>query len=516
MKKIVLTIFLGLIFVISVFMACGNGQTAFRIFNQSLDNKAVSDEGAERTQKEEPYTIVMGYVGDVQTDEETIESAINAILEPELNARIDLKAYSWGSYQQEIQLTLSGEEKLDIVPIVIMNAASYVSNNQLVDLTDLIEQYGTNIKKAIEPEFLTCPKIGDFTYGVTTLREQITWEGVIMRADLLEEAGYIITDNFCNEITNLEQLGEAYEKIYAAHPDMIMLASAAGNTPLFRWEVFDNLADGFGVLMNYGQSTRVVNLYETKEFKDFAKRLYEWNQAGYLSPDAATNIITITNQIKAGAAFSYFTPIKAGAAEQDELNTGYDLAIAPLFGSPFITSYSVNFFTWGIAKNSEHPENAFQVLDYIYGSSEIMNLLNWGLEDIHYKVIDRENKVISYAEGSEASKPGYMMNLGWEFPNQELAYVWEGETSAKWDKQREYIALAARSKALGFSFDTSKVSNELNALYHVKNMYYDAIGTGTLDPADAIEEFNQALYDAGLQKVIDEKQIQLDAWLAGQ
>jgi putative aldouronate transport system substrate-binding protein len=47
-------------------------------------------------------------------------------------------------------------------------------------------------------------------------------------------------------------------------------------------------------------------------------------------------------------------------------------------------------------------------------------------------------------------------------------------------------------------------------------MYYDAIGTGTLDPADAIEEFNQALYDAGLQKVIDEKQIQLDAWLAGQ
>ena len=516
MRRRVLSIFLGLTIVISTLTACESRQFSKQAISQGTLDKTVNTEDQVLTEKEEPYTVVMGYIGDVQPDEAEIEAEINKILEPELNARIDIKAYSWGSYQQELQLTFSGDEKLDIVPVVIMEAAGYVSNGQLIDLTDLIKKYGTNIKKVIEPEFLTCPTIGDFTYGVTTMREQITWEGVIMRQDLLEEAGYTVTDNFCNEITNLDQLEEAYEKIHAAHPEMTMLASAAGNTPLFRWETFDNLADGFGVLMNYGQSTEVVNLYETQEFKDFAEKLYEWNQKGYLSDEAATNIITITNQVKAGAAFSYFTPIKAGAAEQDELNTGYDLAIAPLYGPAFITSYSVNFFTWGIAKNSANPEKAFQVLDYIYGSADIMNLLNWGMEGIHYKIIDHNNNVISFAKGIKASKSRYMLNLGWELPNQELAYVWEGETAAKWDKQRQYITSAARSKALGFSYDSTNLSNQLNALNNVKNLYYDAIGSGTLDPSDAIPQFNQALYEAGLQDVIRAKQSQLNEWLANQ
>ena len=37
---------------------------------------------------------------------------------------------------------------------------------------------------------------------------------------------------------------------------------------------------------------------------------------------------------------------------------------------------------------------------------------------------------------------------------------------------------------------------------------------GILDPDTAIKEMNDAMYAAGLQTVIDEKQKQLDAWLA--
>jgi putative aldouronate transport system substrate-binding protein len=106
------------------------------------------------------------------------------------------------------------------------------------------------------------------------------------------------------------------------------------------------------------------------------------------------------------------------------------------------------------------------------------------------------------------------MNIGWELPNQELAYVWEGETAAKWIDQRNYIAAAKRSRALGFSYDPSGVTDQLTALNNVKNEWYDAIGSGALNPVESIPLFNQALYDAGLQKVIDTKQKQLDAWIA--
>lgn len=506
-----------LVFVMALSACSGNSDNSS---NSGTTNGNAQNGGStkkdENASKEEPYTVVMGYIGEPQEDEAMVEDAINEILVPELNAKLDLRQYSWGGYQQELQLTMAGDEKLDIVPIIVTNAAGYVSNGQLVDLTDLIEQYGKNIKAVVDEDFINCPKIGDFTYGVTTMREQITWEGVIMRADILEEMGYTIKDNICTDITNMEQLGEAYAKIKKAYPDMTMLASSSGSTPLFRWEVFDALSDGFGVLMDFGQSTKVVNLFETEEFKNFVNVIYDWNQKGYLSKDAATTTENVINQVKAGTAFSYFTPLKAGAVEQDELNTGYDLAISPLFGDAFITSFSVNYLTWGIARNSSDPAKAFQVLDYIYGSEDIMNLLNWGIEGVHYKVLDKENKVITYADGVTADTTGYFMNLGWELPNQEIAYVWEGETAAKWKKQREYIASARRSKALGFSYDSTNVSNQLTALNNVKNQYYDAIGAGCVNPADVLDEFNKALYDAGLQDVINEKQAQLDAWLAKQ
>jgi len=481
--------------------------------SSSSSSVASSESSKASSDKGEPYTVVMGYIGDTYPDETLIEEEINKIIEPELNAKLDLRAYSWGTYTQELQLTLSGDEKLDIVPIVVMNAQGYVSNGQVIDLKDLIEKYGTNIKKNMDSDFINCPNIGGFIYGVTSMREQITWEGIMMRADILTELGYKVENNMCPDISSMADLEKVYEKVREKYPNMTMLASTANGTPLFRWEVADFLTDGFGVLMDYGQSTKVVNLFETDEFKDFANTMYSWNQKGYLSKDAATTTETVTNQVKAGVAFSYMTPLKAGAVEQDELSTGKDLAAAPLFGDPYITSYSINFFTWGIARNSTNPEKTMQVLDYIYGSSDVMNLLNWGIEGKHYKFVDKDKGIITYPDGVSLDNKTWGLNIGWELPNQEIAYVWQGEDPSKWTLQHEYIAKAKRSKALGFSYDSTKVSNQLTALSNVKTEWYDAIGTGSVDPATAIQKFNDALYAAGLQDVIDEKQAQLDEWL---
>lgn len=72
------------------------------------------------------------------------------------------------------------------------------------------------------------------------------------------------------------------------------------------------MTDGFGVLMNHGQETTVENYYATEEYKDFVTTMYDWQQKGYLSKDAATTTEGVENQVKAGAAFSYFAPNKPG------------------------------------------------------------------------------------------------------------------------------------------------------------------------------------------------------------
>lgn len=507
MKKKIVSALLVSAMAVGLFSGCGGG-------GNSGDTQGNGNGGGNGGDSGETYTVIMGYIGNTYNDEAMIEEKINEIIEPELNARIDLRPFAWGTYTQELQLILSGNEELDLVPIIVSNAASYVNNGQVIDLSGMIEQYGTNIKKYVDADFLSCPRIGDTTYGVTTMREQITDEGIMMRRDIVEELGYAVNeDGLVEEIKSLDDLTALYEKVKAAYPNMIMCGSGANGTPLFRWETTDMLTDGFGGLMDFGQSTEFVNIYESDEFRAFADLMYAWNQAGYFSSDAMTTTEPPTSQVKAGNTFSYFTPYKAGAIEQDELSSGYDLCFAELFGDPYITSYSINFFTWGIARNSKNPEKAFQVLDYIYGSTDVMNLLNWGVEGVHYQVLNAENNEIGYAEGVDADNTGWCLNIGWELPNQEISYVWTGESSAKWDLQKELIERARRSKALGFSYDASTVSTQLTALTNVKNQYFDAIGTGNGDPAKLIQEFNDALYAAGLQDVIDEKQKQLDAWL---
>lgn len=518
MKKRVISILLTIAVAAGVLSGCG-GSSSSNGGETGQGEQAGTQEGAqeEASVSEDSYTVVMGYIGDAYADEEKIEAAVNDIIGPELNASIDLRQFSFGTYQQELQLILSGDEDMDIVPIIIGNAAGYVNNGQVIDLTDLLDQYGTNIKNYVDQDFLACPQIGETLYGITTMREQITNEGILMRRDILEELGYQVDeDGICPDITSLADLTKVYEEVYAKYPNMYMCASTSTGTPLFRWEVVDFLTDGFGVLADYGQSTEVVNLYETDEFKEFATLMYEWNQAGYFSSDAATTTETNFSQMKTGNTFSYFAPYKAGAIEQDELTTGQDLAFAKVYGEPYVTSYSINFFCWGIARNSKNPEKAFQVLDYIYGSPEVMNIINWGIEGEHYQVLDEENKEISYAEGLNADNTGWCLNMGWELPNQEIAYVWEGETSAKWDVQRELIASATRSKALGFTYDSSLVSTQLTALNNAKTQYYDAIGCGSVDPETTIALFNEALYNAGLQDVMDSKQEQLNEWLSKQ
>ncbi len=512
-------------------IACGGGGD-----KPSTDSKAPANDGQTTAAGEssasasdgkqhyedndEACTIVMGYIGDQEkADEQMIENAINEILEPELNAKLDLRCYTWGDYTQKIQLDLSGTTQLDIVPIIVTNAQGYVANGQVLDMTTLIEDYGTNIKKTFSDAYIQSPNIDGFIYGVTSARELITWEGVVMRRDLLEEAGYTVNDetDMCDEITSLDDLEEAMAKVYEKHPDMIMMGSVANTTPLHRWETSDMLTDGFGGLMNFGQSFKVENIYETDEFKDFVTRMYEWNQNGWFSKDAATTTDSLQTQMKAGKIFAYTTPMKAGAVTQDELSSGMDLAGAALYGDPYTTSYSVNYNTWGIGRNCENPARTMKVLDFIYGSPEVMNLLNWGIEGTHYEFVDKEQGIIKYAEGQDPSSPTWMLNIGWELPNQEIAYVFEGDTPEKWVYQHELIDKSRNSYALGFAYDSTAVSSQLTALNNVKNQYYNTLGTGSAgDPEKAIKEFNDALYAAGLQTVIDTKQEQFDAWVEAQ
>lgn len=461
---------------------------------------------------DEPYTVTMVLTGSSQPDETRIEEKINEILEPELNAKLDLVVLPWASAAQQLQLMLSGDEKIDFFYTQATNAVQYMNSGQIMDMSELIDKYGTNLKEIYGEDIAKINQIDGFVYGVPNQIERGSIPAIFMRKDLVEK--YNIDTTQIKEPKDLEKV---FETVKAGEPDMTMLYSNnTDDTPIGRLFRGDNLSDSnyLGVLMDQINSTTVENFFASDWFKDTTTMLYDWYKKGYISQDAGTNTENWRSVCKAGNLFSLFFAYHPGTPVEFSSSTGYDFEIVPFYDEPIINSSSYNGVTFAMAQNSENPEKAMEVLDYIYGSPEVMNLLNWGEEGTDYVVEDEANGIINYPEGISTDNVGYSLNLGWELPNQFITYKWTGSDPQLWDKMQEFNTSAKSSKAVGFLFDNGDYSNEIAALSNVVKQYSGALYSGSGDPEELIPQLLEALDDAGIEKVIQAKQEQLDKWLA--
>lgn len=92
--------------------------------------------------------------------------------------------------------------------------------------------------------------------------------------------------------------------------------------------------------------------------------------------------------------------------------------------------------------------------------------------------------------------------------------IWEGNDPDLWTKNIEATKAAKHSCALGFAYDSSALGTEIAALSNVKSQYIDSLNSGAVDPETELPKFLEELDDAGMQKVIESKQAQLDEWIA--
>ena len=119
----------------------------------------------------EPYTITWAYIGATYQDTDLVEAEMNKILQPEFNCTIDIIGFSWGEYTQKLNLMLSGDEPLDMVPVIYGNGASYLNNGQIIDMKELIDKYGKHMKEVVGEDTLYVCNVGGKIYGVPVFKE---------------------------------------------------------------------------------------------------------------------------------------------------------------------------------------------------------------------------------------------------------------------------------------------------------------------------------------------------------
>ncbi|MGG4146460.1 ABC transporter substrate-binding protein [Paenibacillus algorifonticola] len=489
----------GLVALTMLLSACsGGGSNA-----GNASNGATSAGSSE----EKPYEIVYAYptFDNVPVDIQLVQDEVNKIAKEKINVTVKLLPISNSAYTNQINLMMSSGEKLDMIAM-LGNYSTQVTRGVLYPLGDIMEENAQGIIDALGEDYYNATKVGGISYGVPSIRDLAQNFGFVMRKDLVDQY-----DIELGTIKNFEEFGKAFKTLKENEPDMVSATNLAGGTILGTYRTYDPLGNELGVLLNSGLADlNVVNWFATEEYEKMVRQLREWYLAGYILKDAATNPESNHAIVKSGKAAGYFTQMKPGFDAQESRMTSHPMVsvqtVEPVAKTDTVTNVAI-----GVAAKSQNPAKTLQFLNLMYTDKEIVNLIDWGIEGKHYVKMEGQDNMIKYPDGVTGDNVGYK-NYGWMHGNQFLSYVFEGDEPDVYVKMEAFNHNAAKSKALGFSFNGDNVKNEIAASNAVLLQYKGVLESGSVDVDKVLPEFLKKLEESGINKIIAEKQSQLNEW----
>ena len=507
-QKIGSKVFAILLAACTVLSACGNESG-----NQSVGQTDKSETNDTVQEGEEPYTIV--YAFDVwvqQADWDLVEENLSNIVYDKIGAKVKLLPMTGANYQQEVNLMITSGEKLDLVNASARNTfSSDVTSNKLLGLDEeTVRKYAPDAMEVIG-DYMEATTVDGKIYGFPTIRDMASAYGLILRNDIIEKYGIDADAGL-----TVEQLDDLFARIKEGEPDKYVTQPQSQGTSILEslFKTYDGLGDTMGVLMDWGQGDLTVqNLFDTEYYEECVRKAREWNEKGYILPDASTNPDTGVAYFKTGKVASTMSLIHPGVPTDSTNMTGIPCSTAivnPAFGN----TQTVGAVIQSIPVSCKNPEKVLEFVNLLYSDAEVYNALVWGIEGTHYQHVKGSEKWITYPDGVTGETSGYTLSATYAFGNRYLSYIWNTDPEDLNEKYEEFNDNAIKSKALGFVFDTTPVKAEAAAVQAVMDEYRLPLENGVIDPDENLPKFRQALKDAGIDTVIAEKQRQLDEWAA--
>lgn len=194
-------------------------------------------------------------------------------------------------------------------------------------------------------------------------------------------------------------------------------------------------------------------------------------------------------------------------AEADFLKSHKYEVVYFSYAKPKLGTDMVTAALTGISTSSKNPERAMMLMNLMLSDKELLNLLTYGIENVHYKKVG-ENRI----ELLEASK-NYSM-FAWQLGNQFLAYLLPGQEDTVWEDTIKANNEAMPSVTLGFNIDMEPVKTEAAAVGAVYKKYEAVMLTAMLKPEEFLDKMKEEYKQAGLDALIEAVQKQLDEWRA--
>lgn len=455
-----------------------------------------------------PTKLIWFCVGPGQEpDHDAVMAKVNEHLKEKLNVELEMTVLAYGdTYNQKVNTMLAAGDPIDIcftaswAADIKLNSA----NGYFTPLDDYLAKDGT-ITSIIGEDFMRGIKIGGKTFAVPCHKELAHNWGFLLKKDLVDK--YQVDISSIKKMSDLEPY---YDKIKAGEPGVIPLLTVEQEAPfkLLDWDPFSD--DSIpGALYSDNRDTKVINQWLAPESIEYYKTMAQYAKKGYISADAAT-MTNFNDQLKTGKYFACVQQLKPGKDAEMKGSTGgidwVQVDITPVVMSNRDASGGALL---AIPTASKNKDAAFKFITNLYTDTELLNLLVYGIENVHYK--KTQDNIVTLLDSPKAYKAGN----GWRFGDQLKNYLMDNEDLKKWDKFAEFNTKGLILKSLGFSFDRIPVDAQCAASKSVVEKYYKQLFAGASDVDGTVKKMSDELNAAKVNEVLAEMQKQYDAWLAG-
>lgn len=524
MKKRVLAAFLAALMAGSVLAGCGSGSSDSSDSSSSESSDSSQEADSEDSASEETGEvdeIVFAYMTQNNIPEaaelQRIEDLINEYTEEKINTKVDLVIFSNSDYVNQVNLMLASGEQLDIFQAYATPHLPYIQDGTALDITDYFEDELKETAETVYDGFLKPTTVDGRIYGIVNMGSNYVPGGFTYRSDIADELGLDMS-----QVTSVEALEEVFAAVHEAYPDMIVIdpnrSNALFETYLGKIACLDPLGGDITYPFSgvaYQDDPTVINAFETSDFIELCNLTHSWYEKGYYASDAATTTATTAELLMSGNCFGTFCGLgNPMIAKQYSTNYGHDFDNVQISDS-LVWSSGNN--AWMVNSASEAPSAACKFLNLLYTDKYLDNLLIYGEEGVDY-VLNEDGFAVAPEGYTDLNSVAYTNNMNYYFwGNKWLAYpVVGGQDAEAAAAQMELNYAGELSAYYGFIYDYSELSAEYTACQNIIDEYKKALWVGAVDVEATLDEMNERLLAAGMDKLMELKQTQLDEWLAQQ
>ncbi|OMF34576.1 hypothetical protein BK133_12320 [Paenibacillus sp. FSL H8-0548] len=427
------------------------------------------------------------------------------LVKKEINADIEFQFIPWTEY---------GGGKTDLMLSTGEDFATYTDTNYMVksvakgmyaDLTPYMETVAADMKKTVDDNSFKAFQLGGKQYAIPVGNKPNSGEfySVLVRQDLLEEVGM-------SSVSSLAELEQFYDKVHAAHPELVGYASTDARRMLMYEYTDKNLywQNDFLAIDESSDDDQLISWFESEEFKAYSQLMRSWYVKGIIPRYAATNTPQLQSDWNSGKAMFWAgtaaRPFEGAATISQAVPTA---KLTNYFLSKDLPKISRGTYStaWFVSSNAADPERYVMFFNLLQKNQELYDLFAYGILDKDYSL--DENGRLTRITSDSLIPDWLLMNKNFirfdkTVPDDFIAQykVWDDE--------------AIISKGAGFNFDNAPVKNEETKINGVFSEFLAPIASGFLDYEENFPRALDKLKAAGFYTYLAEYQKQFSAWYA--